>query len=69
VAHGLDHAPIGALVSAWPALALVGSFELLMLLTRDATQSEWAREARIAAVPLRKAWHRSTEGEAKAHPE
>ena len=37
VAHGLNHGPTGALVSAWPALALVGSFELLMLLTRIAT--------------------------------
>jgi hypothetical protein len=36
VAHGLNHGPIGALVSAWPALALVGSFELLMTLTRSA---------------------------------
>jgi hypothetical protein len=35
VAHGLNHGPIGALVSAWPALALVGSFELLMMLTRS----------------------------------
>jgi hypothetical protein len=26
VAHGLNHGVIGALVSAWPALALVGSF-------------------------------------------
>ncbi|GAA2278233.1 hypothetical protein GCM10010402_38550 [Actinomadura luteofluorescens] len=34
VAHGAAHGPIGALVSAWPALALVGSFELLMALTR-----------------------------------
>ncbi|WP_433476541.1 DUF2637 domain-containing protein [Spirillospora sp. CA-142024] len=34
VAHGAAHGPIGALVSAWPALALVGSFELLMTLTR-----------------------------------
>jgi hypothetical protein len=34
LAHGLSHGPIGALVSAWPALALVGSFELLMLLIR-----------------------------------
>ena len=31
LAHGLGHGPIGALVSAWPALALVGSFELLQL--------------------------------------
>ena len=29
LAHGLGHGPIGALVSAWPALALAGSFELL----------------------------------------
>jgi hypothetical protein len=34
LAHGLGHGPIGALVSAWPALALVGSFELLMMLVR-----------------------------------
>ena len=27
VAHGLGHGPIGAVVSAWPAVALVGSFE------------------------------------------
>ncbi|TMQ86138.1 DUF2637 domain-containing protein [Actinomadura soli] len=35
LAHGAAHGPIGALVSAWPALALVGSFELLMTLTRN----------------------------------
>jgi hypothetical protein len=34
LAHGLGHGPIGALVSAWPALALAGSFELLMILIR-----------------------------------
>jgi Protein of unknown function (DUF2637) len=38
LAHGLGHGPIGALVSAWPALALVGSFELLMLLIRTQRQ-------------------------------
>ena len=32
LAHGLGHGPIGALVSAWPALALAGSVELLMTL-------------------------------------
>jgi Protein of unknown function (DUF2637) len=36
LAHGLGNGPIGALVSAWPALALVGSFELLMLLVKTA---------------------------------
>ena len=34
LAHGVGHGPIGALVSAWPALALVGSFEMLMMLIR-----------------------------------
>ncbi|MEV5706016.1 DUF2637 domain-containing protein [Actinoallomurus sp. NPDC052274] len=35
LAHGVGHGPIGALVSAWPALALVGSYELLMMLIRN----------------------------------
>ena len=34
LAHGVGHGPVGVLVSAWPALALVGSFELLMMLIR-----------------------------------
>jgi hypothetical protein len=34
LAHGLSHGLIGALISAWPALALAGSFELLMALVR-----------------------------------
>jgi hypothetical protein len=34
LAHGLGQGPIGALVSAWPAIALAGSFELLMTLIR-----------------------------------
>jgi len=34
LAHGLGHGPVCALVSAWPALALAGSFELLMTLIR-----------------------------------
>ncbi|MFZ2013840.1 MAG: hypothetical protein WAV00_08470 [Nocardioides sp.] len=34
LAHGVGHGPVGALVSAWPALELVGSFELLMMLIR-----------------------------------
>src|SRR5580700_3033508 len=39
LAHGLGHGPIGALVSAWPALALAGSFELLMTLIRTESQA------------------------------
>lgn len=40
LAHGLGHGLIGALVSAWPALALAGSFELLMLLIRLGRQAD-----------------------------
>lgn len=34
-AHGLSFGPVGAIVAAWPALALVGSYELLMLMVRN----------------------------------
>ena len=36
VAHGLGHGPVGAAVAAWPAVALVGSYELLMIVIRNA---------------------------------
>ena len=36
VAHGLGHGPVGAMVAAWPAVALVGSYELLMKIIRGA---------------------------------
>ena len=36
VAHGLGHGLIGAAVAAWPAVALVGSYELLMMIIRGA---------------------------------
>jgi hypothetical protein len=38
VAHGLGHGIIGAAVAAWPAVALVGS-ELLMVIIRGAQAS------------------------------
>jgi len=38
VAHGLGHGPVGAAVGAWPAVALVGSYELLMMVIRGAQQ-------------------------------
>lgn len=34
VAHGWGHGLIGAAVAAWPAVALVGSYELLMMIIR-----------------------------------
>jgi hypothetical protein len=36
VAHGLGQGVIGAAVAAWPAVALVGSYELLMVMIRGA---------------------------------
>ena len=35
IAAGLHFGPVGAVVAAWPAAALVGSYELLMLLIRS----------------------------------
>ena len=54
LAHGVGHGPVGALVSAWPALALVGSFELLMMLIRTGRREradEAAGEPRYESVP------------------
>ena len=54
LAHGVGPGPVGALVSAWPALALVGSFELLMMLIRAGrnVQSDHAGpELRHQAAP------------------
>ena len=39
VAHGLGHGLTGAAVAAWPAVALVGSYELLMMIIRSARLS------------------------------
>jgi hypothetical protein len=39
VAHGLGHGLTSAAVAAWPALALVGSYELLMLVVRSSQVS------------------------------
>jgi hypothetical protein len=49
-AHGLDHGPIGALVAAWPAVALVGSYELLMMIIRS-TRAEHVPEKAPDPVP------------------
>ncbi|MBC6456377.1 DUF2637 domain-containing protein [Actinomadura sp. HBU206391] len=53
LAHGMGHGPIGALVSAWPALALVGSYELLMMLIRSeaSTMESAPDEAESHAPP------------------
>ena len=46
VAHGLGHGPVGAAVGAWPAVELVGSYELLMMIIRSA--QEPAKEPAVA---------------------
>lgn len=51
LAHGLGHGPIGALVSAWPALALAGSFELLMLLIRNSHQVDGEQRPDTPEIP------------------
>jgi hypothetical protein len=43
VAHGPGHGPIGAAVAAWSAVALVGSYELLMMIIRSAQVPAGAR--------------------------
>jgi hypothetical protein len=43
VAHGIGHGFIGAAVAAWPAIALVGSYELLMVIIRGTQPPTAAR--------------------------
>jgi hypothetical protein len=50
VAHGLGHGPIGSAVAAWPAVALVGSYELLMMIIRGA-QAEPPEVPAVAETP------------------
>jgi hypothetical protein len=50
VAHGLGHGLMGVAVVAWPAVALVGSYELLMMVIRSSQvpvedMSQTGREA------------------------
>jgi hypothetical protein len=53
VAHGLGHGLIGAAVAAWPAVALVGSYELLMMVIRSSqVQADGALKGGHDADPL-----------------
>jgi Protein of unknown function (DUF2637) len=53
VAHGLGHGLTGAAVAAWPAVALVGSYELLMLVIRGSqVPVGWALGSADNADPL-----------------
>ena len=58
LAHGVGHGPVGALVSAWPALALVGSFELLMMLIRAGRNAQSDLPGPNFGTRLRHRWHK-----------
>jgi hypothetical protein len=45
MAQGWSHGPVGAVVAAWPAVSLVGSYELLVWLIRTAGALEQAPAA------------------------
>jgi hypothetical protein len=48
VVHGLGQGVTGAVVAAWPAVALVGAYELLMMIIRSAQES--AEATAVAAT-------------------
>jgi hypothetical protein len=52
VAHGLGHGIIGAAVAAWPAVALVGSYELLMMVIRSSQATSDGASGSARADPL-----------------
>lgn len=52
VAHGLGHGLVGASVAAWPAVALVGSYELLMMVIRSSQMPASTSGTRRDADPL-----------------
>ena len=54
VAHGIGHGLIGAAVAAWPAVALIGSYELLMMVIRNSqVQADDRSESKSEADQLR----------------
>jgi len=51
VARGLGHGPAGAVVAAWSAVALVGSYELFMTIIRGARQPDGGVSGAAEHVP------------------
>ncbi len=43
MAQGWSHGPVGAIIAAWPAVSLVGSYELLVWIIRTATAGNLVR--------------------------
>ena len=57
MAHGWAEGPVGAVVAAWPAASLVGSYELLLWLVRTAADGALVQEEGLdqATVPTAEA--------------
>jgi hypothetical protein len=50
VAQGWSNGPVGAVVAAWPAVSLVGSYELLVWIIRIAADREVVRAPQVTQV-------------------
>ena len=50
MAQGWSHGPVGAVVAAWPAVSLVGSYELLVWLVRTSGAVERGRQQSTSAT-------------------
>jgi hypothetical protein len=63
VLHGIEHGPVGAVIAAWPALALVLTVELMMGLIRRSRQvpAEVAEKQAVAVEPVAPASERTVE--------
>ncbi len=68
MAQGWSHGPVGAVVAAWPAVSLVGSYELLVWLIRTSGTAEHRPPAghRCDAAVCRAAAHAATTAAAGA---
>jgi hypothetical protein len=47
MAQGWSHGPAGAVIAAWPAVSLVGSYELLVWIIRTAAAGDLGREPAV----------------------
>jgi hypothetical protein len=68
VAHGLGHGLIGAAVAAWPAVALVASYELLMLIIRGHSRRRRRRVCQRQSRRPGRRWTRSRPGPRESSP-
>ena len=58
MAQGWSHGPVGAVIAAWPAVSLVGSYELLVWIIRTAAAGTWtAGQRRTTAAGTRTIRH------------